>query len=187
MDPKPLPPGWISQFDPNSNSYYYVDKTTGITQWHHPLATPSSNTTSTTSGVSGFPTADPYPAQPQPQNLEYPISPATTSIKSPPSSISSPQSFHQFPQPSNYPPTTQQYYDASGDKKDKQGNKHGEQDKGLLGKAALGLGAGAVGGLLLNNAMKHQFGHKHKYKHKGWKGKGWKGWKGKGWKGKGWK
>ncbi|KAL9027709.1 MAG: hypothetical protein Q9196_003804 [Gyalolechia fulgens] len=31
-----LPPGWISQWDPNSQRYYYVEQATGRTQWELP-------------------------------------------------------------------------------------------------------------------------------------------------------
>lgn len=32
----PLPPGWISQWDPNSQRYYYLEQATGRTQWDPP-------------------------------------------------------------------------------------------------------------------------------------------------------
>ena len=32
----PLPPGWISQWDPNSQRYYFLEQATGRTQWEPP-------------------------------------------------------------------------------------------------------------------------------------------------------
>lgn len=32
----PLPPGWIAQWDANSNRYYYLEQATGRTQWDIP-------------------------------------------------------------------------------------------------------------------------------------------------------
>lgn len=34
--PPQLPPGWISQWDPNSQRYYYLEQATGRTQWDPP-------------------------------------------------------------------------------------------------------------------------------------------------------
>lgn len=36
----PLPPGWMVQFDQNSQHWYYVDQTTGRTQWDFPQSPP---------------------------------------------------------------------------------------------------------------------------------------------------
>ncbi|ETI29584.1 hypothetical protein G647_02037 [Cladophialophora carrionii CBS 160.54] len=33
----PLPPGWIAQWDQNSQRYYYVEQATGRTQWEPPI------------------------------------------------------------------------------------------------------------------------------------------------------
>ncbi|RMZ77406.1 hypothetical protein DV738_g4365, partial [Chaetothyriales sp. CBS 135597] len=34
----PLPPGWIAQWDQNSQRYFYVEQATGRTQWEAPVA-----------------------------------------------------------------------------------------------------------------------------------------------------
>ncbi|KAI8049453.1 hypothetical protein BDF22DRAFT_698680 [Syncephalis plumigaleata] len=36
MDNRPLPPGWISQFDQGSNRYFYVETATGKSVWEDP-------------------------------------------------------------------------------------------------------------------------------------------------------
>jgi hypothetical protein len=38
---RPLPPGWIQQFDPNSQRVYYLKQATGLTQWVPPAPTPN--------------------------------------------------------------------------------------------------------------------------------------------------
>jgi hypothetical protein len=35
-----LPPGWIQQWDANSQRYYYVEQATGRTQWEPPMMYP---------------------------------------------------------------------------------------------------------------------------------------------------
>ena len=35
-----LPPGWVAQWDQNSQRYYYLEQATGRTQWNPPLAGP---------------------------------------------------------------------------------------------------------------------------------------------------
>lgn len=34
--PPPLPPGWIAQWDASSRKYYYVQLSTGVSQWEVP-------------------------------------------------------------------------------------------------------------------------------------------------------
>ncbi|KAL9038438.1 MAG: hypothetical protein Q9214_005281, partial [Letrouitia sp. 1 TL-2023] len=38
--PPPLPPGWVAQWDQNSQRYYYVEQATGRTQWELPQGGP---------------------------------------------------------------------------------------------------------------------------------------------------
>ncbi|KXS11372.1 hypothetical protein M427DRAFT_60785 [Gonapodya prolifera JEL478] len=40
MDPRPLPPGWISQYDANSARYYFVNTATGQSTWTDPRGPP---------------------------------------------------------------------------------------------------------------------------------------------------
>ncbi|RCH80222.1 hypothetical protein CU098_007390 [Rhizopus stolonifer] len=39
-DSRPLPNGWISQFDANSNRFFYVYTPTALRQWEHPADKP---------------------------------------------------------------------------------------------------------------------------------------------------
>ncbi|KAI8601159.1 hypothetical protein EDD21DRAFT_375276 [Dissophora ornata] len=36
MNSNPLPPGWISQYAPDNQQYFFVDTTTGRSQWQDP-------------------------------------------------------------------------------------------------------------------------------------------------------
>ena len=38
--PPPMPPGWLAQWDQNSQRWYYVDQSTGRTQWDPPAGAP---------------------------------------------------------------------------------------------------------------------------------------------------
>lgn len=43
--PPQLPPGWIAQWDGNSKKYYFVQLSTGVSQWDTPTeAAPTANT-----------------------------------------------------------------------------------------------------------------------------------------------
>jgi hypothetical protein len=49
--PPPLPPGWIAQWDATSSKYYFVQLSTGISQWDTP--TESAPTGADTPGPRG--------------------------------------------------------------------------------------------------------------------------------------
>lgn len=38
--PPPMPPGWVAQFDQNSQKWYYIDQATGRSQWEPPAHAP---------------------------------------------------------------------------------------------------------------------------------------------------
>jgi hypothetical protein len=38
--PPPMPPGWVQQWDQNSQRWYYLEQATGRTQWDPPLNLP---------------------------------------------------------------------------------------------------------------------------------------------------
>jgi len=38
--PPPMPPGWLAQWDQSSQRWYYVDQSTGRTQWDPPAGAP---------------------------------------------------------------------------------------------------------------------------------------------------
>jgi hypothetical protein len=42
-DTRPLPNGWISQYDPNSKRFFYVYTLTALRQWEHPADKPMMN------------------------------------------------------------------------------------------------------------------------------------------------
>ncbi|RIA88785.1 hypothetical protein C1645_825814 [Glomus cerebriforme] len=98
MDPRPLPPGFISQYDQNTQRYFYVDTRTGVSQWNHPLDVYSPPVGQTSSQSIQFPSPSPNP---NPQG-HYPL--GFTDPSSIPSDQRPPSS--TLPQPSNYPPTT---------------------------------------------------------------------------------
>ncbi|CAI2181173.1 8436_t:CDS:2 [Funneliformis geosporum] len=200
MDPRPLPPGFISEFDPNTQRYYYIDKSTGNSQWNHPLDMKPPLQPMIEQTSSQYPQQFPSPIN---QQGHYPLGFTDTSLL-PSSDQRSTSSFPQppYPQPtsSNYPPpypqpgpelypqSRQSNYPPYGEAQTYVGgpsrshDNHGPEDKGI-GKVLLGAGGGKVllgagGGLLAGKYAKKKF----KKKFKGWKGG--KGWKGKGgWKG----
>jgi len=102
MDPRPLPPGFISQYDPNTQRYFYVDTNTGASQWNHPLDMKPPFPPSVEQTSSQYPTQFPNP---NPQE-HYPL--GFTDPSSLPSSGYSDQRppSSALPEPSNYPPTT---------------------------------------------------------------------------------
>jgi len=99
MDPRPLPPGFISQYDQNTQRYYYVDTSTGVSQWNHPLDVKPYSPSLVGQTSSQYPMQLPSPStNPNPQG-HYPL--GFTDPSSIPSSVYSDQR-----PPSNYPPTT---------------------------------------------------------------------------------
>lgn len=57
--PPPLPAGWIAQWDGNSKKYYYVQLSTGVSQWETP--TEPAQTGNTPSQQSEHPYGTPQP------------------------------------------------------------------------------------------------------------------------------
>ncbi|CAB4482255.1 hypothetical protein RhiirA5_465686 [Rhizophagus irregularis] len=73
MDPRPLPPGFISQYDQNTQRYYYVDTSTGVSQWNHPLDAKPYSPPPVGQTSSQYPMQLPTPsANPNPQG-HYPL------------------------------------------------------------------------------------------------------------------
>ena len=48
-EPPQLPPGWIAQWDGASKKYYYVQLSTGVSQWETPTQAAPGNTPAQTS------------------------------------------------------------------------------------------------------------------------------------------
>lgn len=65
-DKRPLPQGWISQYDPNSRKFFYVYTPTALRQWEHP-ADKSLNTR----GESNSYYQQPQHQQPYQQSQQY--------------------------------------------------------------------------------------------------------------------
>ncbi|KAI7884135.1 uncharacterized protein EV154DRAFT_522394 [Mucor mucedo] len=67
-DPRILPSGWISQFDPSSQKFFYVYTPTGLRQWEHPADKPFM------AANRGYPAQQPgqgYTPQPQYGQPQY--------------------------------------------------------------------------------------------------------------------
>lgn len=68
--PPPLPAGWIAQWDGSSKKYYYVQLSTGVSQWDIP--TEAVQTGNTPAQVSEHPYGQPgQPGQPQPEVITH--------------------------------------------------------------------------------------------------------------------
>lgn len=67
-DPRILPSGWISQFDPNSQKFFYVYTPTGLRQWEHPADKPINGNRGENSSYQQ-PQQQPYYGQPQQQRF----------------------------------------------------------------------------------------------------------------------
>ncbi|CAG8570724.1 11636_t:CDS:2 [Funneliformis caledonium] len=208
MDPRPLPPGFISEFDPNTQRYFYVDTSTGTSQWNHPLDAKPPLQPFVEQTSSQYPSQFPSILNPSQQG-HYPLgftSPgllpssdqrSTSSFPQPPypqpTSSDYPSPYPQ-PRPEHYPQSNYPYGEAQtyvGGSSRTHDTHEQDKDKGI-GKVLLGAG-GLIGGKHATHGMgKVLLGAggglvagklaKNKLKKfKGWKGKGWKG-KG-GWKG----
>ena len=131
--PPQLPPGWISQWDPNSQRYYYLEQASGRTQWEMPQHYQS----------GGPPPFQGQSGAPQMGGMGGYQAPGYAG-----------QAPGYAGQPGQY--QTNEYKDASGtvhkefkdaDKKKDKG--HG----GMLAAGAGGLAVGAIGGAVVANAM----------------------------------
>lgn len=66
-DSRLLPTGWISQFDPSSQKFFYVYTPTGLRQWEHPADKPMSGNRGENSSYASQPQQPYYPQQQQQQ------------------------------------------------------------------------------------------------------------------------
>jgi hypothetical protein len=116
MDTRPLPPGWVSQWDPNAARYFYVDTTKNppVSTWDDPRDAPPpySSSEEPTNKQSSMPVAMPtpdsyqYPQQQYPQYPQYPSSDSKSSTTFPPYSQEGGYPGGQ-PQPDSYNPYNQ--------------------------------------------------------------------------------
>lgn len=75
-DTRPLPNGWISQYDPNSRKFFYVYTPTALRQWEHPADKPLGNNRGENASYASAPQQQPYyPQQQAQQQRIYPQQP----------------------------------------------------------------------------------------------------------------
>ncbi|GAN09769.1 hypothetical protein MAM1_0290c09301 [Mucor ambiguus] len=129
-DTRPLPNGWISQYDPNSRKFFYVYTPTALRQWEHPADKPIGNSTSNRGENASY--AAPSQQQQQPF---YPQQQQQRIFPQQPQYVQQPQ-YMQQPQYIQQP----QYGRASG----------GGMGVGKM--AAAGVGGGLLG-YMIGDAM----------------------------------
>ncbi|KAI8927244.1 hypothetical protein BC831DRAFT_511062 [Entophlyctis helioformis] len=195
MDNRPLPPGWISQWDANYQRYFFVNTATGVSTWDDPR-----NAMPMSARLRRLPATaaqQPYGAQPYGQQPPYGAQPYAGAQP-----YGGPQPVYGQPAP---PPNKQSAMGGllpagiaggvlgsiAGNKLGKAG-KHGKHGGGGHGMG-MGMGAGLLGGaavagaglgaLHLGKKMGKGFGKFGKFKggFGKFKGGGFKGFKG-GWK-----
>lgn len=118
----PLPPGWIAQYDQSSQRWYFVEQTTGRTQWDPPSA-PYSGYAPPPTGPS-----DPY-AGGRGQNA-------------------GPGAYNQYGG-SDHDQNAQQYYGDMKQTEEKSEKKASSDKKNMLLAGAGGLALGGVAGAVL--------------------------------------
>jgi hypothetical protein len=151
-----LPPGWLQQFDQQSQRFYYVEQATGRTQWEvpqHPVPQQqySAPPPPTGGAYGGYqPPVQGQPGQPSPYGQ-----PQGDQQRGQASSFynnynGAPSAPLQGQQAQQYDTRTNQYSgDADKKEKDKKSSGYG----GAIGGAAAGVAVGAIGGALIANAM----------------------------------
>lgn len=125
----PLPPGWIAQWDQNSQRYYYLDQATGRTQWELP----------------------------QPSQGSYPPPGAPQGSFPPPGAPMGAPGYDTRSAPGGYySQETKQVVpnaDGSGYKQTVEKKEKKDGKGGMLAAGAGGLAVGAVGGAMIGHAM----------------------------------
>ncbi|KAI4217888.1 MAG: hypothetical protein LQ349_008969 [Xanthoria aureola] len=134
----PLPPGWIAQWDQNSQRYYYLDQATGRTQWELPQPPQGS-----------------YPPPGAPQG-SFP--PAGAPMGAPGyDTRSAPGGYYSQETKQVVPNADGSGYKATVEKKEKKDGKGG-----MLAAGAGGLAVGAVGGAMIGHAMGDDSDEEHR-------------------------
>ena len=125
----PLPPGWIAQWDQNSQRYYYLDQATGRTQWELPQA--------------------PQGSYPPPGASKGSFPPAGAPMGAPGyDTRGAPGGYYSQETKQVVPNADGSGYKTTVEKKEKKDGKGG-----MLAAGAGGLAVGAVGGAMIGHAM----------------------------------
>ncbi|CAG8730402.1 39174_t:CDS:2 [Gigaspora margarita] len=141
-----LPPGWISQYDPSSQKYFYVNQATGVSQWQHP-------------GHVGPPSGPP-PSGPPASQYSQPQYGAPQSGNYPQNTYGQPPSGGYGQQP---PPTASYQPPPASKQSDSKSSSDSNKKGGFSGLALAGAaGVGLLGGFLATEAVEGYEEHKHK-------------------------
>ncbi|KAI7905712.1 uncharacterized protein BX663DRAFT_500641 [Cokeromyces recurvatus] len=139
--PPTLPPGWIALWDETSQRYYYLEQSTGTTQWEIPTgASKASEAGVGNKGEAYSYNSSGYPLQQQ-QQQQY-SSENNSYMDSSPASINT-----SYPTQNNTDPTIP-------------GEEGGERG---IGKIFTGFSGGAITGSLLGYAAGKYFTNKHSH------------------------
>ncbi|KAJ3275357.1 hypothetical protein HDV01_000649 [Terramyces sp. JEL0728] len=179
---QPLPPDFVSQWDPNYQRYFYVNTATGKSQWEDPRIQPPPGPPP--ENKYGSPinqnSPPPYPTQSpqvnrQPSPQPYPNQPYNQPPPQPYSNQPSPQPYSNQPyppqgpyrQPSPQPPPNQMPYNNQPYQQSAPQPKTGMNP---MTAGLAGLAAGGVGGFLLGEMVENRHHHQH---HHGFLDGGW--------------
>ncbi|CAD0024349.1 unnamed protein product [Aureobasidium pullulans] len=168
-----FPPGWVQQFDQQSQRFFYVNQATGQTQWDMPQHPVSQNQYSSPppptggayggyqapppQGQYGQPSHSPYSQAPPPQGQYGAAPPHGDQSRGQANSFydSYGGAMPSVPPQGQHDTRSNQYY---GDVDNKEKDKKKDEKKsggygGALGGAAAGLVVGGIGGALIADAL----------------------------------
>ncbi|KAJ3319982.1 hypothetical protein HDV06_005800 [Boothiomyces sp. JEL0866] len=155
MNNQPLPPGFISQWDPNYQRYFYVNTATGKSQWEDPRIQappgppPPDNKYGSPINQSNPP---PYNASLQPNQV--PNRQPSPQPYQQPYNQPSPQPYPNQPSPQPYP--NQPYRQPSPQPYAQQPAPPPKQGMNPMTAGLAGLAGGAVGGFLLGELVEKE-------------------------------
>jgi len=160
-DGRPLPPGWISDYDSNYNAWFYVDTNaqTPVSTWVHPLGPPNFPPPPSTENMN-FPGTGYNPRA----DNNYTQSPASYPIAS--SAPSQPESAPYNPYYQQQTPQAQDDRGLFSSHSNNPGNQQNGPGKGMMGSMgglAVGGIAGLAGGALLGEVLGRH--HEHERRH----------------------
>lgn len=135
-----VPNGWKAQFDEEYQTWFYVDLKTGKSQWEAPEGTTFPPEEQPPSYTPKQDAAAPQQAQPQAQQQARPMYQQQQQY---PAQPAYPQQYPQYPQ--QYPPQQPVYY--------QQPPQQHSNGRSRWGGAAMGAGAGVLGGLALGSLL----------------------------------
>ncbi|KAF1955203.1 hypothetical protein CC80DRAFT_536208 [Byssothecium circinans] len=146
--PPPMPPGWVCQFDQNSQRWYYVDQATGRSQWDPPAHNPAPQ------GPYAPPPGPPAPGAPDERALFGHTQPGNASY------YNNPNAINAYPSNNQIDPNAGMINDKGDkDKKDK------KKDKGhsTAALAAVGIGGVAAGAWIGHELTEDSSDDEHKH------------------------